>query len=51
MCQKTSPYVPIAEAIDKHYKAVWKSKHMKYVVIIKTILYTGARVLKLLDKN
>ena len=33
------PYVPTDEEVSKYYKAVWKSKNMKYVVIIKTLLY------------
>ena len=35
--------------MDKYYKAVWKSKNMKYVVIIKTMLYTGVRVSELIN--
>lgn len=43
------PYVPTDEEISKYYKAVWQSKNMKYVVIIKTLLYTGARVSELIN--
>ena len=46
---KKLPYVPTAEEMDKYYKAVWKSKNMKYVVIIKTMLYTGVRVSELIN--
>jgi integrase/recombinase XerD len=43
------PYVPTEEEINKYYKAVWKSKNMKYIVIIKTLLYTGVRVSELIS--
>ena len=46
---KKLPYVPTVEEMDKYYKAVWKSKNMKYVVIIKTMLYTGVRVSELIN--
>lgn len=46
---KKLPYVPTEEEIDKYYQAVWKSKNMKYVVIIKTLLYTGVRVSELIN--
>lgn len=46
---KKLPYVPTEEELDKFYKVVWKSKNMKYVVIIKTLLYTGARVSELIN--
>ncbi len=41
--------MPTEEEIDKYYQAVWKSKNMKYVVIIKTLLYTGVRVSELIS--
>ena len=44
---KKLPYVPTEEEISKYYKAVWKSRNMKHVVIIKTLLYTGVRVSEL----
>ena len=46
---KKLPYVPTEEEISKYYKAVWQSKNMKYVVIIKTLLYTGVRVSELIN--
>ena len=46
---KKLPYVPTEEEISKYYQVVWKSKNMKYVVMIKTLLYTGARVSELID--
>lgn len=46
---KKLPYVPTEEEISRYYKAVWKSKNMKYVVIIKTLLYTGVRVSELVN--
>lgn len=46
---KKLPYVPTEEEIDKYYQAVWKSRNMKYVVIVKTLIYTGARVSELIS--
>lgn len=43
------PYVPTEEEISKYYKAVWQSRNMKYVVIVKTLLYTGVRVSELIN--
>ena len=37
-------YVPTEEEIKKYYEAVWKSRKMKHVVLIKTLLLTGIRV-------
>jgi integrase/recombinase XerD len=45
---KKLPYVPTEEEISKYYQAVWKSRNMKHVVIIKTLLYTGVRVSELI---
>ena len=42
------PYVPTEEEIYKYYQAVWKSRNMKHVLIIKTLLYTGVRVSELI---
>ena len=42
------PYVPTEEEIEKFYQAVWKSRNMNYVVIVKTFLYTGVRVSELI---
>lgn len=46
---KNLPYVPTEEEVSKYYNAVWKSKNMKHVVIIKTLLYTGVRVSELVN--
>lgn len=46
---KRLPYVPTEEEINKYYKAVWQSRNMKYVVIVKTLLYTGVRVSELIN--
>ena len=46
---KKLPYVPTEAEISKYYKAVWQSRNMKYVVIVKTLLYTGARVSELIN--
>jgi integrase/recombinase XerD len=53
---KKLPYVPTEEEMDRYYQVIWKSRNMKYVVMIKTLLYTGVRVselinIKLLDVN
>jgi integrase/recombinase XerD len=45
---KKLPYVPTEEDMGKYYKAVWKSKNMQHVVMIKTLLYTGVRVSELI---
>jgi len=45
---KQLPYVPTEQEVSKYYQAVWKSKNMKYVMIIKTLLYTGVRVSELI---
>jgi integrase/recombinase XerD len=44
---KKLPYVPTEEEINKYYEAVWQSRNMKHVVIIKILLYTGVRVSEL----
>lgn len=44
---KTLPYVPTEEEICKYYQVVWKSRNMKHVLMIKTLLYTGVRVSEL----
>lgn len=38
------PYVPTEEEIRRYYQAVWQSRNMKHVLMIKTLLYTGVRV-------
>ena len=41
---KRLPYVPTEEEIKKYYEAVWQSKNMKHMILIKTLIYTGIRV-------
>lgn len=41
---KKLPYVPSEEEIQKYYKAVWESRNMQHMVLIKTLIYTGVRV-------
>jgi integrase/recombinase XerD len=41
------PYVPTEEEMRKYYDAVWQSRDMKHVIMIKTLLYTGVRVSEL----
>jgi len=38
------PRVPTEKEIRKYYEAVWQSRNMKHVILIKTLLYTGAKV-------
>ena len=40
-------YVPTEEEICKYHQTVCKSRNMKYVLMIKTLLYTGVRVSEL----
>ncbi len=44
---KKLPYVPTEEEIRMYYEAVWKSRNMQHVILIKTLLYTGVRVSEL----
>jgi len=46
---KKLPYVPTEEEIRKYYEAVWKSRNMQHVILIKTFLYTGVRVSELVS--
>lgn len=46
---KKLPYVPTEEEIQKYYKAVWSSRNMQHLVLIKTLLYTGVRVSELIN--
>jgi integrase/recombinase XerD len=41
---KKLPVVPTEEEIKKYYEAVWYSKNIQHMVMIKTLLYTGIRV-------
>ena len=45
--EKKLPYVPTESEVKEFYAAVWNSKNMKDVLIIKTLMYTGARVSEL----
>ena len=45
--EKKLPYVPTEEEMRKYYEVVWKSRNMTYVIMIKTLLYTGVRVSEL----
>ena len=49
--EKKLPYVPTEEEINRFYNTVWKSRNMKHVVMIKTLLYTGVRVSELVNIN
>jgi len=42
------PYVPTEGEIKKYYEAVWQSKNMKHMMLIKTLIYTGMRVSELI---
>jgi integrase/recombinase XerD len=44
---KKLPYVPTQEEIRRYYEAVWQQRRGSDIVIIKTLLYTGARVAEL----
>lgn len=44
---KKLPYVPNDEELRNFYKSVWDSKNFQDMIIIKTLLYTGARVSEL----
>ena len=43
------PYVPTEEEMCKYYEAVWKSRDMNHVIMIKTLLYTGVLVSELVN--
>jgi integrase/recombinase XerD len=45
---KKLPYVPTETELKKYYEAVWQAKNMQDMLIIKTLLYTGARVSELI---
>jgi integrase/recombinase XerD len=46
---KKLPYVPTEEELNKYYQAVWKSRNMRNMVMMKTLLYTGIRVSELVN--
>ncbi|RCX10435.1 phage integrase family protein [Anaerobacterium chartisolvens] len=41
------PYVPTEDELKRYYNAVWSSSNFQDMLIIKTLLYTGARVSEL----
>lgn len=45
---KKLPYVPTEEELKKYYEAVWQTKNMQDMIIIKTLVYTGMRVSELI---
>jgi integrase/recombinase XerD len=44
---KRLPYVPTDEEVRRYYEVVWKARRSNDIVMIKTLLYTGARVSEL----
>ncbi len=44
---KRLPHVPSEEEIRRYYQVVWQSRNFGNMVLIKTLLYTGARVSEL----
>lgn len=46
---KALPEVPTEEELRKFYNVVWKARHSQDLLIIKILLYTGARVSELVS--
>jgi len=46
---KKLPYVPTEDELKRYYDVVWKAKNFQDMMIIKTLLYTGARVSELIN--
>jgi integrase/recombinase XerD len=46
---KKLPLVPTSEELQRYYQAVWKTRNVSDMVIIKTLLYTGVRVSELVN--
>jgi Site-specific recombinase XerD len=46
---KQLPYVPTEEELKRYYDVVWKAKNLQDMMIVKTLLYTGARVSELIN--
>jgi integrase/recombinase XerD len=46
---KKLPSVPTEEEIKRYYDVVWNSSNFQDMMIIKTLLYTGARVSELVN--
>jgi integrase/recombinase XerD len=46
---KRLPVIPTEEEIKKYYEAVWQTKNIQHMVMIKTLMYTGIRVSELIN--
>lgn len=46
---KKLPVVPSEEEIKKYYEAVWQTKNVQHMILIKILLYTGIRVSELIN--
>jgi integrase/recombinase XerD len=46
---KRLPHVPSEEELRRYYQAVWQARKVGDMVLIKTLLYTGARVSELVN--
>ncbi|MBZ0187842.1 MAG: tyrosine-type recombinase/integrase [Candidatus Obscuribacterales bacterium] len=46
---KSLPDIPTEEELQRYYQVVWKAKNNQDLLIIKTLLYTGARVTELVN--
>jgi integrase/recombinase XerD len=46
---KKLPSVPTSEEMQRYYQAVWKTRNVQDMVLIKTLLYTGVRVSELVN--
>jgi integrase/recombinase XerD len=44
---KRLPYVPSEDEVRRYYQAVWQTRKLADLVLIKTLLYTGVRVSEL----
>ena len=46
---KRLPYVPSEEELKRYYNIVWQARNKKHMLLIKVLLYTGARVQELVN--
>ncbi|GGD78857.1 tyrosine-type recombinase/integrase [Paenibacillus nasutitermitis] len=46
---KKLPNVPAEEELKRYYELVWKAKNFQDMMIVKTLMYTGARVSELIS--
>ncbi|MFX5547155.1 tyrosine-type recombinase/integrase, partial [Acinetobacter baumannii] len=46
---KSLPDIPTEEELQRYYQVVWKAKNSQDLLIIKTLLYTGARDTELIN--